>query len=102
MTVLALVAGKIWKQPEGRTSKNGKAFATAIMREGAGDPATWWSVVASAGKAGELLQLKDGDGVSGPFSIQAYVTRDGQNHCRPEIIADRITAPRLSGRKSAA
>jgi single-stranded DNA-binding protein len=102
MTAAALVAGKLWKAPEGRTSKTGKPFATATMREGAGDAVTWWSVVAFADNAGELLWLKDGDvlSVSGPFTVEAYV-KDGQNRLRHKIVADRIAAPRLNGRKGA-
>jgi single-stranded DNA-binding protein len=102
MTAFALVAGKLWKEPEGRTSKTGKPFATAIVREGAGDAVTWWSVVAFADNAAELLRLKDGDvvSVSGPFTVESYI-KDEQNRLRHKIVADRLAAPRLSGRKDA-
>lgn len=99
MTAFALVAGKLWKSPEGRTSsKTGKAFATAVLREGAGDAATWWNVVAFADIAGELLKLKDGDvvSVSGPFTVELYAKNGGQPRINHRIVADRIAAPRLS------
>jgi hypothetical protein len=102
MSALGLICGKVWRATEGRTSKNRKTFATAIMREGAGDSITW-SVVAFADNASELLLLNDGDhaSISGPFTVATYV-KDGSTRLRHKIVADRIAAPRLSGRRSAA
>ena len=81
MSAFALVAGKLRKSPEGRTSsKTGKAFATAVMREGGGDAVTWWNIVAFADMAAELLKLKGGDvvSVSGPFTVELYAKNGGQ------------------------
>lgn len=104
MTALGLIAGKIWRAPEGRTAKNGKPFATAVMREGTGDAVTWWSVVAFAENAVELLQLKAGDvlSVSGPFTAELYAKDGAPPRISHRIVADRIAAPRLSSRRSAA
>jgi single-stranded DNA-binding protein len=104
MTALGLIAGKVWRAPEGRTAKNGKSFATAVMREGTGAAVTWWSIVAFAESATELLQLKAGDvlSVSGPFTVEIYTKDGGQPRISHRIVADRIAAPRLSGRRSAA
>jgi single-stranded DNA-binding protein len=99
MTALAVVAGQLWRAPEQRTSsKSGKSFATAIVREGAGDAVTWCSVVAFAKNANELMQLKDGDvvSVSGPFTVGIYAKDGGPPRISLRIVADRIAAPRLS------
>lgn len=102
MTALGLIAGKVLRTPESRTAKNGKSFATAVMREGTGDAVTWWNIVAFAETATELLQLKAGDvvSVSGPFTTEIYTKGGAQPRISHRIVADRIVAPRLSGRKA--
>jgi hypothetical protein len=101
MTASALVAGKVWRTPESRTSsKSGKPFAVATVREGAGDAARWWSVIAFDGQIDALMQLKDGDvvSVSGPFTTELYAKDGGPPRINHRIVADRIAAPRLSER----
>jgi hypothetical protein len=97
VTALALVAGRPWKEAESRTSKTGNEFGPAVMREGAGEAVSWWSVVAFSDNAGELLRLRDGDAVSvsGPLTVETCV-KDGQSWFPHKIVADRIAAPRLS------
>ena len=92
-----MISGRLWKAAEARTSKTGHPFATATMREGERERATWWSIVAFGETADELLRLEDGDSVSvsGPFSTETYVGKDGETRVRHKITADRLASPRI-------
>jgi hypothetical protein len=45
MSATALISGRLWRRPERKTSKAGKPFVTATIREGNGDGVTWWKVL---------------------------------------------------------
>jgi hypothetical protein len=102
MTASALISGRIFRDPERKVSKAGKPFAVAKLREGAGDAAVWWSVVAFADEVREeLLGLRDGDAVavSGPFTVTTY-ERGGEIRLSHSLTVDRlITARRVKKRE---
>jgi single-stranded DNA-binding protein len=97
MTAAAMISGVLHRAPEKRTSKtSGKDFTTATIREGAGDAATWWNVIAFGEAADDLLQLRDGDAVCvcGAFTVETY-EKDGETRIGRRIVADRVEALRL-------
>ena len=66
MSAHALVSGRPLRQPESRTSKNGKPFVTATLKVKAGaDFIDWWKILAFSESLGaELMALRDGDALS--------------------------------------
>ena len=98
MSTCALVTGKVWRAPEARTSsKTGKQFATANVRE----QATWWQVTAFDEAADDLLKLEAGDAISisGPFTAEVYAKDGSEPRVSFRIIVDRIASPRLGKHK---
>jgi hypothetical protein len=70
MTATALLSGKIVREPERKISKLGP-YASATVRDGYGDDATWWLVFAfSESAVEELLALHDCDAVRGIRVVQ--------------------------------
>lgn len=94
MSIDALVAGKLWKKPEQRTSNAGKTYVTANVRAADGDGEILFvSVVAfdEAAKA-DLLALDDGDSVSlaGTLKIGTYGARDGSVKPSISMVAQNV------------
>jgi len=105
MSASALITVKLRRAPEARTSsKTGKPFTVANIREGCGEQATWWSVTAFSETADELVKLDAGDtvSVSGPFTAKIYSKIGAEPRVSFRIVADRIALPRLRERKEAA
>ncbi len=101
MSVTALVSGKLGRDPERRTSKTGRSFATALIKEGEGDAVTWWKIVIfSDGGIEELLTLKAGDGVaaSGTFKAEIY-EKDAKQRISFSLVADRIITAKRQKRE---
>jgi len=46
MTAHVLISGTLFREPELRTSKEGKPFVTATIRAKDGDNSQWWRLVA--------------------------------------------------------
>jgi hypothetical protein len=96
MTASALVSGRLWGEPEQKLSKAGKPFAVAKLREGSGDGAVWWSVVAfSEDVCEELLALRDGEAlaISGPFRCEIF-EKEGRARIAHRIVAERLISAR--------
>jgi single-stranded DNA-binding protein len=96
MSAVVLLSGKIVREPERKVSKLGKPYASATVRDGYGDDATWWRVFAfSESAAEELLGLRDGDAVaaSGSFKAELYNGRDGAR-ISLSMVADRLISAR--------
>ncbi|HEV7911390.1 MAG TPA: single-stranded DNA-binding protein [Methylocella sp.] len=96
MTLLALIAGQIFRQPENKTSKNGKAFLAGTLRIKDGESSQFVRFVAFSETAqAELMRLVDGDAVSvqGPLKVETY-EKDGATEISLSIIADRVLALR--------
>jgi single-stranded DNA-binding protein len=104
MSASALLSGALHKAPERRTSKGGKAYVSATMREGSGDAVTWWKILCfSETAAEELLALADGDAVavSGAFKVEIY-EKNGEQRLSHTVFVDRvITAHRQKAKKRA-
>jgi single-stranded DNA-binding protein len=94
MTSYALVTGTLFRPPEQRTSKSGKAFVTATLKSKDGESVQWWKVVAFSESArSELMGLGDGDAVAcqGPLKVETY-ERDGETKLSLSLVADRVLA----------
>jgi hypothetical protein len=46
MTVFALITGALFRAPELKTAKTGKAYATATIKVAADNTADFWSILA--------------------------------------------------------
>lgn len=94
MSIDALVAGKLWKNPEERRSSAGKTFVTANVRAADGDgEALFVNVVAFSDSAkAALLALEDGDSVSfaGTLKIGTYEARDGTVKPNVSMVAQQV------------
>jgi single-stranded DNA-binding protein len=97
MSAFAMISGRLWKAPEAKTAKAGQPFAVATVRVAERERAVFWSIVAFGEVAEELLQLEDGDSVSvsGPFSTETYVSKDGETRVSHKLTADRLASPRI-------
>lgn len=107
MSIDALVAGKLWKNPEERRSGAGKMFVTANVRAADGDgEALFVNVVAFSESAkAALLALEDGDSVSlaGTLKIGTYEARDGSVKPNVSMVAQRVlTAYHVARKRKAA
>jgi hypothetical protein len=101
MSATALISGRLWRSPERKTSKAGKQFVTATIREGNGDAVTWWKILCfSESGCEELLQLGDGDGaaVSGDFKVETF-EKGGELRLSHTIFAERVISARRQKRQ---
>jgi single-stranded DNA-binding protein len=104
--IAALVAGTLFREPESRTSKAGRPFAAATIKEGRGDDLRWVNVLAfSEATQTELGRLRPGDAVTvqGALTASTYV-RDGDHRVSLTVIADAVLPLRAAPkeRKSSA
>jgi single-stranded DNA-binding protein len=101
MSSSVLVSGRIWRDPERKTTKAGKAYATATIRDSFGDDTTWWKLLTfSETAAEELLSLHDGDSIaaSGSFKAEIYNSRDGAR-ISLTVFADRIISAKRAKKR---
>jgi hypothetical protein len=101
MSATALISGRLWRSPERKTSKAGKQFVTATIREGNGDAVTWWKILCfSESGCEELLRLGDGDSaaVSGDFKVETY-DKGGELRLSHTIFAERVISARRQKRQ---
>lgn len=104
MSALVLVSGNLFRKPEQRTAKTGKAFVTATIKCRDGAETSWWKICAfSESACAELMRLDDGDGLSvqGRLEIAQY-EQDGATRLRLSCIADHVLAVRPPPRESKA
>jgi single-stranded DNA-binding protein len=97
MTVFAIVIGSLFKQPESRTSKDGKVFATATIKVRDGNAMQFVRLVAFSETAqAELLRLKDGDSVSaqGVLKAEIYTPTGGEPRVSLSLVAEQVLALR--------
>jgi single-stranded DNA-binding protein len=77
MTVAVLVSGSLFKNPEMKTSKAGKSYATASIRTASADntAADFWNLlIFSETVVAQLMQLTEGDklAVQGSCKIELF------------------------------
>jgi single-stranded DNA-binding protein len=97
MTLHCLVTGVLWKDPEARQSKAGKAFTAATLRIKDGDQVDWLKILAfSDHTQAELNRLGDGDrcSVQGTLKCDFYTPEGGVPRISMTIFADSILALR--------
>jgi hypothetical protein len=100
MTTRAPIAGTLYRAPERRTSKTGKPFVSAVIREGDGDAATWWKILCfNEAVADELIRLADGEGVavSGSFKVETF-EKNGEQRLSYTLFADAVLSARRPSR----
>jgi single-stranded DNA-binding protein len=104
MSAFALISGKLFRDPERKTSKAGKPYAMATIKDGQGEAANWWRVFAFGDEAAdELLGLRSGDAVavSGSFKADIY-DKGGTSRISLSVVADRIISAKKQKREQAA
>jgi hypothetical protein len=102
MSARAIVSDALFKAPVSKTSKTGKPYVFATVREGKGDAARWWKAfIFSADAMAEVLLLGDGDpmAVSGEFDCQAYKTEAGDDRLSWSIMVDGVLSARKPKRE---
>ncbi len=103
MTAFAMVAGRLFRAPESKTSKAGKAFTLAKLKEGEGEGVVWWELLAfGETAAADLMKLRAGDGiaVNGAFRAEVYIGRDGQARLQHKLFVDNVISTRKAPRRS--
>lgn len=83
----ALIAGKLYGQPEERTDKTGKPFAVAKVLASAGDGGDLFvNVIAfDSAPSTALLALDDGDSIALTGTLTPKVWTDKQGNTRPSV-----------------
>jgi single-stranded DNA-binding protein len=95
MSTFALVSGALFRNPERKTSKAGKAYVTATMKAVAGNESEFWRLfVFSESAQAELMRLADGDKLSaqGAMKIELYRANDGSEKLSRTLMADGVLA----------
>jgi single-stranded DNA-binding protein len=93
MTILALTTGTLFRNPETRVSKNGRAFSTATLKFKEGDGVAFVKLLVFQEAAqAELSRLHEGDALSaqGQLKAETYVAKDGETRISLTIIADQL------------
>jgi single-stranded DNA-binding protein len=97
MTIHALITGTLYRPAESRTSKNGKVYAKATIKEVTGDETRWVNVIAfSESVIAELLRLAAGDclSVQGQLTTSIYAAAEGTAKLSLSIVASNVLALR--------
>jgi len=91
-----MVTGRLFRQPERKTSAAGKVFTTAKIKEGSGDNVAWWSAVAFGDTAEALAAMQDGEAVSlsGNLAVETYKANDGETRVSLKVVAEAILSAR--------
>jgi len=93
MSARAIVSGVLFKAPTSKTSKAGKPYAVATIREGSGERVRWWKAfVFSESSIDEILKLEDGEpiAVAGEFDCELYAPPGGEVRLSWKITADSV------------
>jgi len=102
MTTSDLIGGALFRNPEQKTSKAKKAYATAKLRVAADNAIDFWNIVAFSDSAqAGLMRLRDGDRLSaqGALTVEIYVARDGSTKINRSILVDQVLALRQPPRE---
>lgn len=93
----ALITGEMFRPPEQKTSKNGKAYVSATVRIVDGPEVLYWSVIAFGSAAEELARLGTGSPVScqGRLKVGIY-EKDGETRSSFSLFANNVLALRAA------
>jgi hypothetical protein len=97
MSARAIVSGVLFKAPVSKTSKAGKPYVLATIREGSGERTRWWTCFAfSDALIEELVRLGDGDplAVSGEFDADVYAPDGSAPRVNWRITVDAVISAR--------
>ena len=104
MTARSLVNGALFKAPQTKTSKAGRPYAIATIREGTGERVRWWKAfVFNEFAIEEILRLGDGDpiAVSGEFDCELWTPEGGgESRLSWKITADAVLSTRAKPKKA--
>ncbi len=103
MSARAIVDGVLFKAPQTKTSKAGKPYAAATIREGTGERVRWWKCYFFSESAiEEILRLGAGDpiAVAGAFDCELYTPPGGQPQLSWKITADAVLSARPKPKKA--
>jgi hypothetical protein len=97
MSARAIVSGVLFKAPVSKTSKAGKPYVLATIREGSGERVRWWKCFAfSETPIEELLRLGDGDpiAVAGEIDADIYAPEGSDPRVNWRVTADAVLSAR--------
>jgi single-stranded DNA-binding protein len=102
MSAFALVSGALRSDPQIRTAKTGRSFATCqiITRDGA-DSELWNVITFDAESVSELARLRKGDSIAaqGQLRLETYEAKDGAKKLSCGLTASSILPLRRSPKK---
>lgn len=105
MTAFVLVSGALFRAPELKTSKAGKAYVTGTIKTRADDNRSeFWRITAFGETAQSvLMRLGEGDTIAaqGPMKCELYMPDGKEPRINLSIIADSVT-PLRTARKATA
>jgi single-stranded DNA-binding protein len=93
MTAHVLIAGALFRAPEQKTAKSGKAYVSATIRCKDGDGSQFWRLMCFSESAGaELLRLSDGDALSvqGSFRAELWAPDGGEARINLTVFVDAV------------
>jgi Single-strand binding protein family len=104
----AVISGALHRAPVAKTSRNGKPFATFVVRERNGDADRYWSAVAfDQATIDALLSMKAGEpiGVAGAIDAEIYTPEGREPRISWKITVDGVLSaqrkPKANGREIA-
>jgi len=95
MTTHLLVTGVLQREPETRTSRNGRAFVTATIRVKDGDASQFWRIfIFSETAQAEIMRLGEGDAfsVQGVPKIEMYRPAGAELRVSLSLTVDAVLA----------
>lgn len=90
----AALTGRVGRDPEVRTAKTGKTFATIAIAIGSDDATTWVKVICFGSIAEQVAaEVKKADAVycEGNLKLESWTGRDGQPRTGITIFAAKLT-----------
>ena len=105
MSTTVLISGKLFRDPEAKTSRGGKPYTLATVKVGQGEDVQWWRVMAFGdADRDELISLRNGDAVavSGPLKAEMYAPNGNEPRLSLSVMADRIISAKRAKREKAA
>jgi hypothetical protein len=97
MTARVLINGVLDKAPTRLTSKAGKPYLRASVKDGNGPDAKWWTVFVfseTAAETLELLSVGEPIAASGPFEAKVWAPEGREPRVNLTLTADAILSAR--------
>jgi single-stranded DNA-binding protein len=97
MSLRGIMIGAVGKAVDLRTSKNGKQFATFLIRENVNGATRWWQAIAFSESAIEvLMELSIGEliAVAGEITAEAYAPAGAESRVNWRVTVDAVLSAR--------